>query len=65
MEQVTITAQSMVYAQGAKLGKEARATLTAKADKHRARDDETCLQQMNVPVKDNSGALIGHMIYML
>lgn len=65
MSAVTITAQSMIYAQGATLDPEARAILKAKADRHRARDNETCLQHMSVPVRDSDGTLIGHMTYAL
>jgi len=62
---VTITAQSMIYAQGFKLDAENRATLVAKADRYRALTGETGPTDINVPVRDSSGALIGHLKYML
>lgn len=62
---VTITAANMIYAQGATLDTESRATLVAKADRDRAEFGETALQPINVPVQDFHGALIGHMTYML
>jgi hypothetical protein len=64
-QQVTITAQSMIYAQGYKLDAGTRAILVAKADRYRTLTGETGPTDINVPVRDSHGALIGHLKYML
>ncbi|ASX98997.1 hypothetical protein SEA_ROSIEPOSIE_102 [Arthrobacter phage RosiePosie] len=65
MAQVTITARDMYAAQGFKLDAETRALLVAKADRYRKITGETGPTDINVPVIDLGGALIGHLRYML
>jgi hypothetical protein len=65
MSLVTITAQNMLYAQGAKLGAKERAILKTRADRRRLEFDETCKQGISVEVHDFDGALIGYMTYYL
>jgi hypothetical protein len=62
---LTITARNMIEAQGYRLTGAARAELTARADRERARDGETCLEAEIVEVHDFDGALIGYLQYML
>lgn len=62
---VTVTARDMYAAQGFKLDAENRAILVAKADRYRAITGETGPTDINVPVIDLHGALIGHLRYML
>lgn len=62
---ITITAASMLYAQGFKLSPDERKVLTASADRDRAEFGESGPQPVEVPVRDFHGALIGSMRYML
>lgn len=62
---VTIMAKDMLHAQGYKLDDETRAELKAKADRHRARDGEDCLQRMIVEVIDFDRTPIGHLAFQL
>lgn len=69
---ITITASSMIYAQGARLTKTDRAQLTAWADDVERRRiakgfdaEDARPTHYSAPVIDTHGALIGHMRYAI
>ena len=64
-QQITVTAQSMLHAQGFRITADQRAILVAKADRYRAITGETGLTDISIPVVDLDGAPIGKLTYLL
>lgn len=70
--QITVTAQSMIYAQAARLTRTQRASITAWADDVEARRlargvdaEDARPETFQAPVVDSIGVLIGHIAYTI